>query len=146
MFERFSVSALAASILALLVVGSVVAPAFAAPDESVVYIVRRGDTLYGIARSYGANMWAIARANGITNPNRIYAGQRLVIPTGQAGSGRYTGQVGGGRYTGAVHVVQRGETLYRIALNYGVSMWAIARANGITNPNHIYAGQRFVIP
>jgi LysM repeat protein len=83
-------------------------------------------------------MWAIARSNGIANPNRIYAGQRLVIPTG--------GYAGGGTYTGTVHVVRRGETLYRIALNHGVSMWAIARANGIANPNRIYAGQRLVIP
>jgi LysM repeat protein len=137
MFKRFSISALAAPVLALLVVGSVVAPAFAAPDGSTVYIVKRGDTLYRIARSYGVNVWAVARANGITNPNRIYAGQRLVIPTGQAS---------GSWHIGRVHTVQRGETLYRIALNYGTSVWAIARANGIANPNRIYAGQRLAIP
>jgi LysM repeat protein len=137
--RRFNLSALAAPILALLIVGSLVTPVSAAPDESAVHIVQRGETLYSIARRYGVNMWAIARANRITNPNRIYAGQRLVIPTGQAGGGWYAG-------TGAVHVVRRGETLYRIALNYGVSMWAIIRANNIANPNRIYAGQRLVIP
>jgi LysM repeat protein len=45
-----------------------------------------------------------------------------------------------------VHVVQRDETLYSIARSYGVSVWAIARANNIANPNAIYAGQRLVIP
>jgi LysM repeat protein len=137
MFKRFCVGVLVALVLALLVAGSVVTPVSAAPDESTVHIVRRGETLYSIARNYGVSMWAIARANGIANPNRIYAGQRLVIPTGQAG---------GRRHTGTVHVVQRGETLYRIALNHGVSMWAIVRANHIANPNHIYVGQRLVIP
>lgn len=45
-----------------------------------------------------------------------------------------------------VHLVQRGENLFRISLRYGVSMSAIAAANGITNFNLIYAGQRLVIP
>jgi len=45
-----------------------------------------------------------------------------------------------------IHIVQPGETLYRIALRYGVSMYAIASANGIANLNAIYVGQRLVIP
>ena len=137
MFERFSPKVLAILILALLVVCSVVAPVSAAPVKNVVHVVQWGETLYSIARSYGVNMWSIARVNGITNLNRIYAGQRLVIPTGWAG---------GWGYTGTVHTVQWGETLYRIARNYGVYMWAIAHANNIANPNYIYAGQRLVIP
>ncbi len=42
---------------------------------------------------------------------------------------------------GDSHVVQRGETLYRIALRYGVSVDALAQNNGLANPNQIYAGQ-----
>jgi LysM repeat protein len=45
-----------------------------------------------------------------------------------------------------VHVVKRGENLYRIALRYGTSVSAIAKANGIRNTNHIYTGQRLSIP
>jgi lipoprotein-anchoring transpeptidase ErfK/SrfK len=45
-----------------------------------------------------------------------------------------------------VHVVKRGENLYRIALRYGTSISAIAKANGIHNTNHIYTGQRLTIP
>ncbi len=45
-----------------------------------------------------------------------------------------------------VHVVQPGENLFRIALNYGLSTDALAQANGITNPTQIYAGQSLVIP
>ena len=115
----------------VLLVGIV--PASAAPNEgSIVHVVQRGETLYSIGRRYGVGMWTIAYANGITNPNRIYVGQRLVIPTGTP--------------TGTVHVVRPGETLTRIALWYGVDAWAIARANGITNLNHIYVGQRLTIP
>lgn len=46
----------------------------------------------------------------------------------------------------AVHVVQRGENLFRIALRYGTTVEAIAAANGIRNPQLIYVGQRLTIP
>ena len=42
---------------------------------AMIPIVRCGDTLSGIAWRYGTSVWAIANANGIANPNRIYAGQ-----------------------------------------------------------------------
>jgi LysM repeat protein len=103
-----------------------------------VHIVQRGETLSGIAARYGVNMWALAHANHIANPSRIYAGQRLVIAAGYPAP-----HWGGG---GVIHVVQRGQTLSGIACRYGVSVWAIANANGICNPNIIYAGQRLVIP
>ncbi len=45
-----------------------------------------------------------------------------------------------------IHIVQRGETLYRIALLYGSSVDAIVQANGLTNPSQIQVGQRLVIP
>ena len=46
----------------------------------------------------------------------------------------------------SVHVVQRGDTLYSIARRYGVSMWEIARANGIADVNRIWVGQVLRIP
>ena len=46
----------------------------------------------------------------------------------------------------AVYVVQRGDTLARIAARYGVSVSALAAANGIRNANLIYTGQRLTIP
>ncbi len=48
--------------------------------------------------------------------------------------------------TPIVHVVKRGETLSGIALRYGVTVAAISKANGITDPNVIIVGQQLVIP
>jgi hypothetical protein len=48
-------------------------------QQCVYHTVRPGQTLSGIASYYGVNMWTIAQRNGITNPNRIYAGQTLLI-------------------------------------------------------------------
>jgi LysM repeat protein len=44
-----------------------------------------------------------------------------------------------------VHVVQRGENLFRIALRYNTTVEAIAAANGIRNPQLIYVGQELTI-
>jgi hypothetical protein len=49
------------------------------------YIVRKGDTLSQIAKWYGVSVHALARANGISNPNHIYVGQKLWIPCGGCG-------------------------------------------------------------
>ena len=46
----------------------------------------------------------------------------------------------------SVHVVQRGENLYRIALHYDVSVEDIARANGIRDEGQLEAGTRLTIP
>lgn len=50
------------------------------PVIGQIYIVQRGDTLYGIARRFGVNMWSLAQLNNLLNLNRIYTGQRLIVP------------------------------------------------------------------
>jgi len=53
---------------------------------------------------------------------------------------------GAGQPAPAIHVVQRGETLFHIARQYSTSVEALARANGITTPGSIRVGQRLLIP
>ena len=109
-----------------------------------VHVVRAGQNLAQIARYYGTTVQAIVQANGLRNPNFIWVGQRLVIPSGGWSGG---GTRGGGSTAGSrVHVVQRGENLSRIAARYGTSVWAIMQANGLGNANYIWVGQRLRIP
>jgi LysM repeat protein len=106
------------------------------PSSPGVYIVRAGDTLYSIARRFGTTYLALAAANGLHSPYRIYVGQRLVIP----GRGTVVPP------SQKVYFVQAGDTLWSIALRYGTTPQAIAAANGLWNLNLIYVGQRLVIP
>src|SRR5438477_7876173 len=45
-----------------------------------------------------------------------------------------------------IHVVQRGENLFRIAIRYGTTVDAIVAANGLGDPTQIQVGQRLLIP
>jgi putative chitinase len=81
-------------------------------------------------------VWAIAQANAIWNVNYIRAGQVLLIPGWQQAPVPAPGY----------YIVQPGNTLGAIAWRFGSTVWAIAQANGIWNPNLIYVGQRLYIP
>lgn len=120
----------------------------AAASGGSYYKVHYGDTLYSIGRYYGVSAYAIAEANGLYNPNHIYAGQVLHIPDyGYGNDGGYGHDGGyGNDYNNRYHKVRYGETLFSIGRQYWVNPYAIARANGLYNPNHIYAGQKLYIP
>jgi LysM repeat protein len=62
-----------------------------------LYTVQHGDTLASIAYRHGTTAWAIASANGLANPNYIYPGQRLRIPTGGAAASAPAPAAGGAR-------------------------------------------------
>lgn len=96
------------------------------------YTVQSGDTLYAIAQRFGVTVNEILRINpDITDPSMIYPGQEITIPV----SGR------------EIYTVKAGDTLYRIAQRYGVSVDQILRINPqITDPGEIYPGQMIVIP
>lgn len=105
-----------------------------APTE-LLYTVKAGDTLGSIAAAYGVSWVQIAEANGVVNPNLIYPGQVLKIPSNTPGpTPQFT------------HMVQPGETLFLISLHYGVHWTDIAEANHISAPYVIFPGQTLTIP
>lgn len=124
------------------ILGVMVGPAAAQGGSGVWYTVQYGDYLGRIAAYYGSTVDAIVAANGIYNPSRIYPGQRLWIPTGYTPPNPPPYHPPSGR----THVVQYGENLFRIALHYGVTVEALAAANGIWDINRVYAGQVLRIP
>jgi LysM repeat protein len=110
-----------------------------APGQTIIYVVRSGDTLYSIARRFGVSMQTLVQLNAISNPSYIWAGQKLIIPRGA-----YVTPVPGPNP--AVYIVQRGDTLYSIARRYCTTVQALALANRIANPSLIYVGQRIIVP
>ncbi len=80
--SRYAQMGLALIIAVLLIAGVSGSAAAAGPGY---HTVQPGQTLYSIASYYGTSVWAIACANGLYNPNYVYAGQVLVIPSGWDG-------------------------------------------------------------
>lgn len=147
--RKLIVSAIASlSVFLLLLAGAGTADA-AAPSY---HVVQPGQTLYSIATSYGLSSWSLARANGIWNPNLIYAGQVLVVPSAYStvnsfNAPYYSRLPYAPRPTyGCLYNVQYGDTLSSIAARYGSDTSTIASLNGIANSNWIYAGQLLRIP
>lgn len=109
--------------------------------EMIVHVVQPGETLSSIAYRYGVTVQAIIDANGITNPDQIYQGQKLNVPTSGGASGGSTG-------CRIRHTVRTGEWVWQIARDYGVSPYDILSANGMTvqTANTIYPGLILCIP
>lgn len=105
----------------------------------LIYTVRPGDTLSGIARLYGSTVGAIVNANNIANPDLIYPGAVLLVPVEEED---YPGAPPGG----LVYTVQPGDTLYIISLLFGVSLQSILELNNIPDPSQIYPGLIIVLP
>ena len=98
------------------------------PSGDTEYIVKKGDTLSGIAAKYGTTYQSLAEYNGISNPNLIYPGQVIKIP-GQPIQ---------------TYVVQKGDTLSGIAAKYGTTWQVLYEKNKEVignNPNLIKPGQ-----
>ena len=105
---------------------------------SGTHVIQSGDTLSELAARHGMSVRAVAEANGISNPNLIVVGQRIEIPASAGG-----GSSGGGGAT--TYVVERGDTLARIASKFGTTVAALAAANGISNPNLIVVGRSLAV-
>ena len=105
------------------------------------YVVRRGDTLTGIAQRFGVSLAELARANGLSTTSYVYVGQRLRVPVVEA-----SGNAAGTASTQRVYVVRAGDTLSSIALRFGVSLSALVEMNQLEDPSRIYVGQRLIIP
>lgn len=106
-----------------------------APGERI-HVVRQGDTLRSIATLYNTTWQAIAARNALANPNRIYVGQRLVIPA----PGTNVNQ------TVRTYTVQRGDSLTSIANRYNTTVQALASTNGLTTTSILYVGQVLQLP
>lgn len=100
---------------------------------ATIHVIQYGETLSTIAARYDTTVEQLATFNGITNPNRIYAGQRLVIPQSQTVD-----------YT--TYTVQAGDLLSTIAARYGTTVEQLASLNGIYPPYLLVLGQTLRIP
>ncbi len=111
--------------------------------QDSTYVVQRGDNLFRIAQRFGVTTEALAQANGITDPSRIFAGQQLTIPTFDTSAPVVENPLVGG--TPTTHRVTYGDSLQSIANAYGMTVEQVMQINNITNPDVIYRGQELTV-
>ena len=99
-----------------------------------VYVVKRGDTLYGISNQYGVSVTELASLNNVT-AETLQIGQSLVIPS----------KSGTNPDNMFMYTVKRGDNLYSIAKKYNIDVNSIKNLNYLTSDN-IYVGQIIRIP
>ncbi len=102
-------------------------PLFGAKTPSTVE-VKKGDTLYSIARRYDMSISELIELNGIDSPDQLYVGQVLKMSSSSA------------------YIVKKGDTLASIARRYNTTYQALASKNNIKPPYALNVGQRIVIP
>ena len=110
-------------------------------DRPEIHVVRRGESLWTIARRHKMNVRTLMRLNGKNNRDVIRPGERLRL------SSREGDVVAGGDSSGrnVTHRVRSGETLSSIARRYGVTISQLTAWNGISAQRILRIGQRLAI-
>lgn len=102
-------------------------------NETQLYVVKSGDSLWSIARQFNTTVSEIRRANNLTS-DALSIGQLLRIP----------GNNNGGS-TGNIYYVKSGDSLWKIANQFNTTVDEIKRLNGLTT-NVLQIGQQLIIP
>ena len=104
------------------------------PENEGVYIVKKGDTLYGIANKYNISLNDLKKINNIDS-NILSIGQILNIPTNNSTVDNNQSNI---------HIVKKGDTLYSIARLYNTTVNKIKELNNLVS-NIINIGQELLI-
>tara|TARA_B110000263_G_scaffold52437_1_gene43875 strand:- start:253 stop:1908 length:1656 start_codon:yes stop_codon:yes gene_type:complete len=115
--------------------------------DEIVFVdhkVKRGESLWLIARKYGVRVKDIVVINKLGNAKYIRPGQHLQIPTDGYAQYRKTSMVSSSKSKKIYHTVRRGDTLSEIAMKYRTSIRKVKKWNGLRS-NRIYVGQKLKI-
>ena len=96
-------------------------------DNTSIYVVNPGDTLYSIAREYSTTVEALKDLNTLTT-NILSVGQKLVVPSDNSN----------------IYVVKRGDTLYSIAKKYNITVDRLRQLNNLSS-NNLSIGEKLII-
>jgi LysM repeat protein len=123
-----------------------------------IHVVETGQTLFQISQTYDISLDNLADVNDIDDPSQVTIGQKLRIPLRVISDPQAEAMIldistqtppsdNAVDSSGAtVHVVSAGETLFQIALDYSISLDALAQANNINDTSQLLAEQELLIP
>lgn len=117
------------------------------------YTVQKGDTYWTISQKYGISLSSILAANNATENSALYIGDTVKIPSSDSGntgstggSSSGTGTSGSAYVTYSTHTVQDGDTLWNIAIKYGIPYSELLEVNSLSESSYVYTGMKLTIP
>ena len=105
-------------------------------DLPRVYIVKKGDTMYGISKKLGIPLAKLTATNNKLNPSLIKPGDPIVIPIGTVQKITYSPKY---------YTVKRGDTLWEIAKRFNTSVNELKNRNNLYSANSLLPGKRLKI-
>lgn len=111
--------------------------------DSGVHVVRRGDSLWGVARQHGVSVTSLAAHNGISQNATLRVGHKLAIP--DRGIRVASAEPAQGGLQQVTYTVRRGDTLSRISRMFQVSVQDLLAWNNLRSAHRIQPGQRLVM-
>ena len=109
-------------------------------NKNKIHLVKEGETLSSIARSYSINLNSIIETNNLDDENYIYAGQKLLIPANIT-INKNISEIDQTRS----HTVQKGETLTDISLKYGIKLQKLIKINKLEDPDSVKIGRKILL-
>nr|WP_252895013.1 LysM peptidoglycan-binding domain-containing protein [Liquorilactobacillus satsumensis] len=118
-------------------------------STGTTYTVKSGDTLSGIASTYGTTVSKLASLNSISNTNYLYVGQKLTVSgsssSSSSSSSSKTSNSSATSSNNGTYTVKSGDTLTAIANTYNTTVSKLASLNSISNTNYLYVGQQLTV-
>jgi len=112
------------------------------------YKVEKGDTLFSISRKFQITVAELRAANNLSENDVLKAGQKLIIPEADIGTAaalstsKTAGSTASSEMKTVVYTVQKGDTLYRIARNNGLTVPELLAINNMDSSAVIKVGQK----
>ena len=104
-----------------------------------IHIVKTGDTISSISKTYSISKDLIIKLNKLKNENYIYVGQNLIISESTENSPKQLGLINN------YHIVQIGENLTDISSKYNLNLGYLIKINNLKNPDSIEVGEKLFL-
>jgi len=104
-----------------------------------IHIVKTGDTISSISKTYSISKDLIIKLNKLKNENYIYVGQNLIISESTENSPKQLGLINN------YHIVQIGENLTDISSKYNLNLGYLIKINNLKNPDSIEVGEKLLL-
>ncbi len=114
------------------------------------YTIQKGDTYWTISQKYGISLNDLLVANNAINNSALFIGDVIQIPSSSGGESSGGSSDNTSTNTPSVthktHTVTSGDTLWNIAIKYGIPFQELLDSNSLTESSYIYNGMKLSIP